>query len=243
MSGEGDDPLPIPNLSKFFLSPAGVNSTETIDYSTPVGVKIYEKGCKPFDTKFNGGADQLTMFLAAVQYKGVQQRWENVLNVPTGEGDKTFNIVTEYGKIKLEHVRAHAKKYISDPGRAYQNDHMLFNTVYDSLTDKFKSKVELQRGDYNLEINGLNHNSGLCLLQVIISNTVLDTNATVLSLRQKLADSKQTMVSLGYNIEEFNAATTRIIEALAARGPLRKTCWLTAWPRTRRSRTKTLTPI
>jgi hypothetical protein len=62
--------------------------------------------------------------------------------------------------------------------------------------------------------------SGLTLLKVIVREAYVDTNATILHIREQLNSLDMHIVKLGYNIEKFNSKVKTYQRGLAARNAI-----------------------
>jgi hypothetical protein len=117
----------------------------------------------------------------------------------------TYNLLTQYGMVTLDQLRARAEIYENANGRDAQNAHMMYQCLYNSLTDEAKLKVLSDHDDYevNTALNGIISN-GRMFLKVIIRNSTVDTMSTVFHIRGNLSQLKEYMMAINCNIELFN---------------------------------------
>ena len=83
-----------------------------------------------------------------------------------------------------------------------------------SLTDDAKAQVNVRRDDFMMS----KHGSGPLLLKVIVSLAHVDTEATVMVLRQRLADLHIYIMDINADIPKFNFYVNETLQGLNARG-------------------------
>ena len=126
------------------------------------------------------------------------------------------NITKEHGLVSLQQVQSHAKSHIGQETQLVQDDVQLLHCLMDSLTVEGKSKILLQRSDWCIkDDDGFVHKLGIMLLKVIMHESRVDTNATVLSVCKDLAKLDERMVLFASNITKFNTCVKGQILALA----------------------------
>ena len=106
--------------------------------------KLYNKAILPLEEKFSGEAGNLVVFLASV---GDQARHFNWHHLPIDDGT-TWNLLTHYGQVSIEKMRAHASTYVNSPTRDAQDNDMFYYFLVDSLTNAFHTTVLLYADVY-----------------------------------------------------------------------------------------------
>jgi hypothetical protein len=216
-----DHPVIPPNqpMAEFALTPAAAHRN-ILDYSTTEHAKLFRAAIAPLEgDKYDGTPEKLKGFLDRLQQKAEDYTWKDtVLTIPIGEGDNppTRNLVDDYGNITLEQVQEHARTYIAVAGgsREWQNSHQLKTCIFDSLTQEFQNRVNLDKDKWH--ING--HPDGACMLKVIISLAYIDTQATSAFIRTELTRMDEKIRSFQYDVKKFNTWVKGQVSALAARG-------------------------
>ena len=94
------------------------------------------------------------------------------------------NLLTNYGEVKMQEVRAFETTYINAQSRAAQDTHMLYSCIMNSLSKEGKTKIHVWRDQYTMPGG---YKSGNLLLKIVIRESHLDTNATTSVLRLKLS--------------------------------------------------------
>jgi len=202
----------------FALSPALVNE-DVIDYATAEGSSIFKQAVKPLKVEFDCTPEGLTVFLNQIKDRAIAFGWNPILEVPIDVDDddedaETINICEGYGQLTLEQVRAHVETYINEEVREAQLSMQLYQCITKSLTEAGQAKVMLSHSDYIVDGSP----SGVALIKVIVRISYVDTNATVLTIRNNLSTLDTCMVTMDSNVEKFNDYVKTQMEALAARG-------------------------
>ena len=96
----------------------------------------------------------------------------------------SLNLLTHHGELTLEHLCAWEITYLHGISWAAQDTAHLHLCLMNSLTQAVKGKVRLWSDQFIL--NG--QESGILLLEIIIRESHLDTNATTNSIRTQLSN-------------------------------------------------------
>ena len=204
--------------------------TGVLDLASSEGMKIYNAATAALSSKFSGGPHEIYLLLKDLKQRNTAFGWNGVTTVTIGGGPAiagaapppvaiTYDLLTQYGMVTLDQLRARAEVYENANGREAQNAHMMYQCLYNSLTDEAKLKVLSDHDDYeiNTTLNGIISN-GPMFLKVIIRNSTVDTMSTVFHIRGNLNQLKEYMMAINCDIELFNQYVTSQVEALAARG-------------------------
>ena len=200
---------------RFALSPALVDNG-VIDYATVAGQKLWKNATSPLTNALDVEADHLLGFLEELKNRSKQFGWHHILEIPANiaqPNDNLSNLLHKYGSISLAQVQAHARTYNNTQSRVAQDSSQLFDCIMASLTTSGLNKVMLRENDY--VIDGVE--SGSCLLKVIISEAYIDTNATTMTIRDRLQTLDKYVVSVKSDIEKVNLYVKTQLQLLAAR--------------------------
>jgi hypothetical protein len=178
------------------------------------GLKTFQKATEPLSTKFDGSTDLLPTFLQSVADRSDTYGWRAQLRIPAGAPPTARDLISEYGRITMEEVRARAATWVGTNTRGAQNAYMLYLFLIESLTPKFKSLVILERDKYLIT----DVKDGVCLLKHIISKTYVDTRAATTHIRNSLLHMNKKLESLSGNIESLNDWVRSQVDRLSARG-------------------------
>ena len=126
------------------------------------------------------------------------------------------SVLTNYGELTIETIRAHEMTYIATPSQVAQDAFMLYTCIMASLTQAGKAKVKMYKDQFTIGPNV----SGNLLLKVLIRESHLDTNATASQIRTELASLDQYMPTIGSDIDKFNDHVNQRNDALSRRTSL-----------------------
>jgi hypothetical protein len=135
--------------------------------------KYFEKATEALDTKYDGSAKGLLMFITKVELKSEMFGWETILSIPTAIG--TLSLLNNHGQITIADIHQHAMYYLNAQGRERQDAHHLKLFLGASLTDTFMMRVLAHKSQYIL--GGVQH--GPSMFSVILSLVGLHSKATV----------------------------------------------------------------
>ena len=192
---------PAPPAPAFALGPGRSHAVLSFDdpNTGATATKLYNKAISPLDTKFDGEADNLAVFLASVRDRARRFNWQRLITVPIGDGT-TRNLLTHYGQFSLDNTRAHATTYVNTPTRDAQDNDMFYYFLADSLTSDFCTTVLLYTDVYTVT----NVPVASALLKQIIILTRVDNLASTMHIREMLIESKSKLLLLKGNITQFN---------------------------------------
>ena len=174
--------------------------------------KLYNKAISPLDTKFDGEADNLAVFLASIRDRARRFNWQQLITVPIDDGT-TRNLLTHYGQVSLDNTRAHAMSYVNTSTRDAQDNDMFYYFLADSLTSDFRTTVLLYADVYTMA----NVPVASALLKQIIILARVDNPASTMHIREMLIESKSKLWLLKGNITQFNQWVRKQMDCLHAR--------------------------
>jgi len=105
-------------------------------------------------------------------------------------------------------------------GRRAQESKMLYDMLMNSLSTQGTTRIELWKHQCSIAAgpNNAVHDSGGCLLKVIVRESYLDSNATVSTIRLQLSSLDTYVQENGTDIVAINAHVRSLMDGLAARG-------------------------
>ena len=124
------------------------------------------------------------------------------------------NLLTNHGKVDLDIITKFDKTYIRKELRAAQDTSLLYHCLMNPLSKIGKDKVSVWNSQYKVNILP----SGNLLLEFIIWEIHLDTNATTTSIRTQLSSLDAYIENIGCNITKFNAHVELLLSGLSERG-------------------------
>ena len=201
---------PAPPAPAFALGPG--HSHAILNFDDPntgaTATKLYNKAISPLEGKFDGEADNLTVFLASIRDRACHFNWQRLITVPIDDGT-TRNLLTHYGQVSLDNTRTHAVTYVNTPTRDAQDIYFLA----DSLMTDFRTTVLLYADVYTMA----NFPVASALLKQIIILTRVDNPASTMHIQELLIESKSKLLQLKDNITEFNPWVRKQMGRLHAR--------------------------
>jgi hypothetical protein len=210
-----------PNFSK---SPGISRANDDLDMTNEADQKLYKEATTGFTKKnelFDLSSGRLMTYLERLNDRCSEYGWnEPITGItyipkdPLDAATEYDNLLTNYGKIGIDRVRAFEETYLHLPIRAANDSDMLYKCQMKSLTEAAVSKLRLVKHLYH--VNG--EPSGNLLLRVIIQKSSLDSNATVSIIRNKLARLDEYMPQIKSNILEFTEYVQGLLLELTARG-------------------------
>jgi hypothetical protein len=129
-------------LVPFAATPAMVNHQDLINYSTKVGMTIYNEGCEKLTTKFDMKSSGTAVYTTEHQAKCVNMGWhmgiQKIINFTNAAGS-TINIVHQYRQINMVTLQTQCEVFCKNTGtmfqaRARQNNTMMSKCIMKMLT-------------------------------------------------------------------------------------------------------------
>jgi len=136
----------VPTPPTFCLTPGQMSPDKILDYSSKTDITIYDKAITPFKLTFDGAISNIKIFIDDIMQRANDTGWD------TGQGDiihvpvdgKLINIVTHYGCVTTDQIRAHATGWINNQGRQSQNNQMIVKVILDSISKNVRQKITNQ---------------------------------------------------------------------------------------------------
>lgn len=205
----------------FALFPGRATATP-LDFSDSDDIKLYKSATAAMTTPYNLAPIGLTQFLSNVRDRAIEFGWESLIRVPTAPNAVTRSIITDYGLISMQDCDAHATTYFEQNTRQAQNSGMLYLYLSKSLTEEARMLVFAFKEAFMKTIATIGEpvGIGILLLKTIISKAVVDSAATVDTLRNSIASLDTKMGDLQSNVKQFNLHVINIRNGLIARGEL-----------------------
>ena len=211
----------------FAISPANANANNVINFTTAAGSKLYKQATTGL---FDGGdlydlhAEGLKLFLDSFQDRIVEQSWTSTFSIPehivvppaagpAPPAAPTHLLTQAYGRVSLRQVRDYVDSFLGQ-NRITQNSYMSYMCLMASLNEEARAQVNLRRDEFIVDNKGV----GPLLLKVIISLAYVDTEATVMVLRQRLSDLHIHIADFNGDIIKFNSYVKETLQGLSARG-------------------------
>jgi hypothetical protein len=216
-----------PTLS-FARTPALRDKTNLLDYGNTEDRNIYEDGRSSVlsrDKFLDATAEQLMPFINALNMRATDMGWNDTTNpqqitpfdIPHHGATVQINLVTSYGCISLTDLRKQCARFMigSDANqRASQNNQMLQECIWNSITPLVQRRLEQYETEYTLG----HHLCGPLLLKVIIRMSTMDSRATISILQAKLNNIASYAIGVSGDVEKITAYFTKNVSQIKAAG-------------------------
>lgn len=158
----------------FSLAPA-LAQKGILDYSTPLGIKVYQSGVDPInrDQPFDCEPLKLRAFLTGLKGRATSMGWSNILDIPVNEEgeENKVDLTQKYGERTINQIKEHVEPYLFLEDRKAQDSAQLYNCLMQSLTNEGLAKITIWQDEYTLR--GVA--SGPLLLKIIIRERATST--------------------------------------------------------------------
>ena len=150
-------------------------------------MKLYSNLSKPLYKEpadfFDCTPERLMGFVTEVEQRvseiGCGQEMFRITDNSDPNNPVTRGFLTYYSAISLEDVVAHAKGYINQHSRIAQDNNILFEALWKSMTQSAKDKIVIWQDEYTIE----GRKSAAVALKIIIRESDVDTQATASFIR------------------------------------------------------------
>jgi hypothetical protein len=167
----------------FALSPA-MAVPGIIDFTSRMGKDVFRFSTEKLDEELcDCHPDGMMQFLQSLSVRAPECGWDNEINgllqIPENPADAlsdTNNLIESCGMLATESVRAFEASCIAlQVTRPAQDTHMLCKCLMNSVSKEGKSKITIWKDQCHVD----GFPSGKLLLEVIVRESHLDTNATI----------------------------------------------------------------
>ncbi len=146
-------------LVTFAATPAMVNYQDLINYSTKVGMTIYNEGCEKLTTEFDMKSSGTLVYTTKLQAKCIKMGWDmstQQINNCTNTAGSTINFVHQYGQINAATLQTQCKVFCKNTGtlfqaRARQDNTMMSKCIMKMLTPAARVILLPFQGDYEID--------------------------------------------------------------------------------------------
>jgi hypothetical protein len=203
------------------------NTAAFLDLTSSDGMKHFKGATEALNSQafdFREDSD-LQVFLDLILTKSQVWGWNPIFNIPVTDpitaAVTNWNLLTHFGVIPLDAVRAHAMSCHATPSKRAQDSFVLCQCLLNSLTLDFLKTITqdsaLCHMPATVAVNG-DVPAGVVLLKTIISRAHVDSRATASFIRTSLTKLDEKMIELDSNMLESNACVKAQVNALSQRG-------------------------
>ena len=214
-----------PVAGPFLRTPLRSGIANTLDFGTKEGRKYYEQATRSLfstDEKFDVEPGRFQLFVNLLHTRardlGMLENGANcMVSIPAppgGVAPPAVNMITDYGRLTLEQIKAYETTFIGLNTRNSQNSKMLHDLIMNSLSPTGIQRIQIWTND--TKVNG--EDAGGCLFKVVIRESYLDLNAIVTTLRLNLTNLDRYIETNGSDIVAFNSYVQSQVDGLASRG-------------------------
>jgi hypothetical protein len=215
-------PPPIQAAAGGFALFPGTVANVPLDMTSAADVKLYYKAIDGLKSPYNLSPIGLNQFLDSVGERVASYGWSDVINVnDSGNPPVVRNLLSEYGMLSIQDCRTAAMTYFNQQTRQAQNSVMLYQFLSSSLTEEARVEVFAFSKEFKLHFPAPSTEQvgvGVLLLKTLIGKAVVDTDATIYTLRNSIGCLDHKIVELQSNIKLFNLYVVQQKSGLIARG-------------------------
>ena len=200
----------------FALTPALANRN-VIDLLSPSGIKLYKSITTPLDTKFDGTAKELILFMDELRRKAEDFGWnQDLLQISDQHPvhPTIRNLLSFHRLIEIEDVQAHARTYIGTQSRLAQDSNMMYHFIKDSLSKGARKRMAMEHQQYDIQ----GTRDGPCFLKALLAIYFVETIATNFVLREQLINLPNAIKRFKSDVSNFNTYVNEITQNLTSGG-------------------------
>ena len=203
-------------------TPGTYDVNSPLDYSSKVGIMLYNQATKALTTKFGMTSDEVVVFLQEFGERADSSGWSkgnfNVTKFATSNGE-IKHIYEGYGQMTMASIEAACEDFINPLGARYdsrvrQNNGMMVTCIMATLTEDSRARLQPYATEYT------RHGTivGPLLFKVLMRLATIDSAATTESLRAKLRELYMLASSLNYDLPKLHSMYHQYYSQLVARG-------------------------
>lgn len=203
-------------------TPGSYDVNNPLDYSSKVGISIFNQATKSLTTRFGMTPEEVVVFLQEFKDRADANGWSkgnfNVTKFLTNN-NVTVHIHEGYGLLEAAAISNQCEIFVDPAGanyntRARQNNGMMVKCIMATLTDDARARLQPYASEYT------RHDTivGPLLFKTVMRLATIDSVATEESLRSKLRELHLLASSLGYNLPKLHALFHQYYTQLIARG-------------------------
>ena len=206
----------------FAATPGKANPSTFIDYETTYGLRQWSNATSKLPTEYDVDSEGAVTFCEELRQKSQEMGWDtgttDILTIPvTKDGStKQLNLLSQYGLIDEEDIRAQCLTYCHTATRQAQNNYQLAACILNSLSVDGRKTIASEPSKYHTD-DTLATQSGPMLFKLIMSKALVDNKSTTSMYRGNLQNLEIHMGVLNSNIVEFNQYVTDNRKQLANR--------------------------
>ena len=191
-----------------------------LDFSDKRHLKLREQGAAAVYDKYDLSPEKLQGFLAAMICRAMKMGWTNPnrillipdLSIPTAP---STNLLTEHGTVSLGRVKTYILRDVNGKNsREAQDDVTIADCLEASLSPDAFTQIFNRYSEWMIRGTA----SGTILLKIILEESNLTVQATIMKHKKELVNLTSTMTSLKFNVEHFNQEVARILATLRNHG-------------------------
>lgn len=209
---------PPQQAAAFGLTPGRTNPDDIIDYSTKVGIAIWDKATAALNNDFDVESSQVQQLIEDLSARANAAGWNegngDIITIPDIAGNN-HNLITNYGQLTRTEIRTRGDAYMGQNGRRAQNAIQMYYTLDATLTQRGWNKLRAESSEY--QIGGEYH--GPLFFKAMMNKAIVDNKSTASAIRTNLTGLDMYMINQAdNNIETFNQYVKVQYEGLKARG-------------------------
>ena len=207
------DPVPAVSIRPSFKG--------LLDWSKKEHMRYWEEGVKPVMEDYSMDAMSKSAFVLLTKLRAQDYQWSDpqglgVLDIEIG---RTFlPLLDHYGSIPVATLRATLIDWVTLPTRGAQDDAMIYQCIRKSLSQDALLRVFKKKELFEITTLSGVHTSGILFLKVVLDESSLTSNATVMKFKKELNNLPELFASHKWNVPKFNEAVMSVEQSLTQYG-------------------------
>ena len=192
-----------------------------LDWNQKEHVKYWEEGVKPSMEDYSMDALSKSSFVLQTKLRVHDCVWSTrnglgVLDIPK-DGD-FIPLLDHYGSITIQELQAFVRPWIDANSRAAQDDTMVYEYTRRTLSSEALLRAFQKKDLFHIRKGGGTFPSGVLFLKVVLDESSLSSNATVMKHKKELTRLSTIFADQKWNVPKFNETVKGIELALTQYG-------------------------
>ena len=202
----------------FALSPGLAAINTFLNYRLSDDVKLYRAGSKELAVTLTGKPSQLRLLKKMLSNRALEMGWNtSILSIPTNvnQTGPTLDVLSQHGQLSYAQLTAHAvATIVARQTRAAQDNLMMYMCLNSSMSENCSKRLLPESDKYTLS----NVPIASMLFKVLVGKAEAQTIATTANIRKSLANIKEDIKRLRYDIQAFHEYVKNLVQDLNGYG-------------------------
>ena len=179
--------------------------------------RYWEEGVKPIMDEYSMDAMSKSAFVLLTKLRAQDYEW----STPQGAGvldvqidEESFPLLDHYGSLSIAQLRAYVTPWVMQHNRAAQDDAMVYECIRKTLSQDALLRAFKKKDLFELSNPTGTHTSGVLFLKVVLDESSLTSNATIMKFKKELNRLPELFASHKWDVPKFNEAVTSVEQSL-----------------------------